>query len=453
VSTHGAERGRGPRSGEEAGVGASAGRTNSSILHVDMDAFFVAVELLDAPELRGRPVVVGGSGDRGVVAAASYEARSYGVHSAMPSTRARRLCPDAVFLPGRFARYAEVSEQVFAIFRSFTPLVEGISLDEAFLDVTGAQRLFGPAPEIGRQIRARVAAELGLTCSVGVAPVKFLAKLASEAAKPRASRNGPVPGEGVHVVEPGRELEFLHPLPVRALWGVGPATHERLRRLGVETIGDLADLPRETIVGAVGKAAGNHLHDLAHGVDPRPVVAEHRPKSIGHEETFAVDHFCLDTLGREVVRLSESVGQRLRKAEVTGRTISIKVRFHDFRTITRSLTVDPPVDAGVDIARAARTLLEKVDPAPGVRLLGVHVSNLAEGAPRQLSLDDLATDAQASGSWDEATAAVDDIRRRFGDAAIVPAALAGPAGIRVKQRGDQQWGPDQTQAPRDGQAE
>ena len=426
-----------------AGVGVPAGPSDKAILHVDMDAFFVAVELLDAPELRGQPIIVGGSGDRGVVAAASYEARSYGVHSAMPSTRARRLCPDALFLPGRFWRYAEVSEQVFAIFRSFTPLVEGISLDEAFLDVTGAQRLFGPAPGIGHQIRARVSDELGITCSVGVAAVKFIAKLASEAAKPKASRRGPLPGEGVHVVEPGTELAFLHPLPVQALWGVGPATLERLRRLGVATIGDLAALPRDTLITSVGNASGAHLHDLANGIDPRAVVPEQKVKSIGHEETFAADHHSHDTLRKELVRLSESVGQRLRKAGVTGRTITIKVRFHDFRTITRSVTVDPPVDAGHDIARAAKVLLDRVDPSAGVRLLGVHVSNLAEGAPRQLSLDDLAAEDRSSGSWDDATGAIDDIRRRFGDDAIVPASLAGPGGIRVKRRGDQQWGPGQ----------
>jgi DNA polymerase-4 len=402
-----------------------------------MDAFFVAVELLDDPGLRGRPVVVGGSGRRGVVAAASYEARAYGIHSAMPSMRARRLCPHALFLPGRYARYAEVSEQVFEVFRSFTPLVEGISLDEAFLDVTGAQRLFGPAPEIGHRIRAAVAG-LGLTCSVGVAAVKFVAKLASEAAKPKASATGPVPGAGVYVVEAGRELAFLHPLPVRALWGVGPRTFERLQRFGVTTIGDLAGLPRPSLVSAVGEAAGAHLHDLAHGVDPRPVVPEQKPKSIGHEETFAADHHSHDTLQRELVRLGDSVAGRLRKAGVTGRTVSIKVRFHDFRTITRSITVDPPVDAGHDIVRAAAALLAKVDPSPGVRLLGIHVSNLVEGAPRQLSLS---LDDGAEGSWDGATGAIDDIRRRFGDAAIVPARLAGPGGITVKRRGDQQWGP------------
>ncbi|MGH2684946.1 MAG: Y-family DNA polymerase, partial [Actinomycetota bacterium] len=317
-----------------------------------------------------------------------------------------------------------------------------ISLDEAFLDVAGAERLFGPAPEIGRQIRHRTSAELGLTCSVGVAAVKFLAKLASEAAKPKASRQGPVPGEGVHVVAPGTELDFLHPLPVQALWGVGPATLERLRRLGVATIGDLAAGPRETLVNAVGKAHGNHLHDLANGIDPREVVPEQKVKSIGHEETFAFDHHRHDTLQKELVRLSESVGQRLRKAQVTGRTVSIKIRFHDFRTITRSTTLDPPIDAGHDIARAAKALLEKVDPSPGVRLLGIHVSNLAEGAPRQLSLEDVAT-----GSWDDATGVIDDIRRRFGDDAIVPASLAGPGGIRVKQRGDQQWGPGQEPGP------
>jgi DNA polymerase-4 len=406
------------------------------ILHVDMDAFFVSVELLRRPELRGQPVIVGGTGDRGVVAAASYEARHYGIHSAMPSTRARRLCPHAVFLPGDHQHYGEASERVMTIFRSFTPLVEPISLDEAFLDVTGVRRLHGEAPEIAAAIRSRVQDEEGLTCSVGVAPNKFLAKLASEAAKPAASRQGPVPGLGVKVVEPGQELAFLHPLPVQALWGVGPKTLEKLRSRGIQKVADLAGFSEDDAAVFLGNANGRHLHRLSRGVDDRPVVSELQPKSVGHEETFARDHHQLDALQREAVRMADAVAHRLRIHHLSGRTVTIKVRFHDFRTITRSVTLPTAVDTGPAIARAAKDLLDHVDPASGVRLLGVSVSNLVDDGARQLSLEEV-----EHPGWDDASRAVDDIRRRFGDDAIVPATLRGPQGIRVKRRGDQQWGP------------
>jgi DNA polymerase-4 len=412
-----------------------------TVLHVDMDAFFVSCELLRRPELRGRPVVVGGAGNRGVVAAASYEARAYGVHSAMPSTRARRLCPHAVFLAGDHAYYAEVSARVMAIFRSFTPLVEPISLDEAFLDVTGARRtLDGPA--IAADIRRRVLDEEHLTCSVGVATNKLLAKLASEAAKPRPSPAGPARGLGVKVVEPGGELDFLHPLPVQALWGVGPATLARLTRLGVRTVGDLGELEESAAIATLGEANGRHLWQLAHALDERPVVPDQQPKSIGHEETFATDHHEHTTLHAELVRMADAVATRLRRHELTGRTVTVKVRFHDFRTITRSATLPAPVDGGSAITRVASALLEQVDPTAGVRLLGVSVSGLARGAARQLTLDE----AEAP-SWDDANHAIDRIRARFGRAAIGPATLAGPAGVRVKRRGDQQWGPDSAEAP------
>lgn len=401
-----------------------------------MDAFFASVELLRHPELRGQPIIVGGSGDRGVVAAASYEARHFGIYSAMPSTRARRLCPHAVFLPGDHHHYGEVSERVMTIFRSFTPLVEPISLDEAFLDVTGALRLLGAAPDIAAAIRTRVQAEEGLTCSVGVAPNKFLAKLASEAAKPTASRQGPVPGLGVKVIESGEELAFLHPLPVQALWGVGPKTLDKLRSRGIEKVADLADLSEDEAAMFLGNANGRHLHRLSRAIDDRAVVPELQPKSVGHEETFARDHTELDTLQREAVRMADAVAQRLRNHRLSGRTVTIKVRFHDFRTITRSVTLTAAVDTGPTIARAAKELLDDIDPSSGVRLLGVSVSNLADDAARQLSLEEV-----EHPGWDDASKAVDDIRHRFGDDAIVPATLRGPEGIRVKRRGDQQWGP------------
>jgi DNA polymerase IV len=420
-------------------------RPEPSILHVDMDAFYASVEVLLEPSLAGQPVIVGGSGNRGVVASCTYEARAYGVRSAMPSTRARRLCPHAVFLPGRFDTYAEVSKQIHEVFRAFTPLVEGISLDEAFLDVAGARRLFGPPAEMAAAIRARIRDATGLWCSVGASTTKFIAKLASEAAKPTASFRGPVPGLGVKVVEPGDELAFLHPLPVSALWGVGPATLARLERYGLRTIGDLAALPEETLVRSLGQASGHHLHALAWGRDDRDVVPVTRAKSIGHEETYETDHHSLDGLRREAVRLGDAVAARLREAGMAGRTVTIKVRFHDFQTITRSHTLPAPVDTGVDVARAATALLEQVDPSAGVRLFGISVSNLVDGAAavQQLSLDDAGAAGAPGdqGDWRRATEAIDQVRRRFGAAAVGPASAVTDRGLRVKRRGDQQWGP------------
>jgi DNA polymerase-4 len=408
-----------------------------TILHVDMDAFFVAVEVLDDPSLAGKAVIVGGSGDRGVVASCSYEARAYGVHSAMPSTRARRLCPHAVFVPGHYDRYMEYSRRIHEVFNEFTPIVEGLGLDEAFLDVAGARRLFGDGPQIAHAIRTELQTRLGLWSSVGVAATKFVAKLASEAAKPKASMQGAVPGAGVVVVPAGDELAFLHPLPIEALWGVGPATGDRLRRLGVRTIGDLAELPAATLVGTLGKAVGQHLHDLSWGRDARAVEPDRATKSIGHEETYAIDHDDPDVLHREAVRMADAVGARLREADLAGRTVTIKVRFHDFATITRSHSLPAAIDEGPAIARVATTLLEQVDVSAGVRLLGVSVSNLAPGGARQLSLDDVA-DAAA---WTATTRAVDAVRDRFGPNAVGPAAIVGDDGVRTKRRGEQQWGP------------
>jgi DNA polymerase IV len=409
-----------------------------SILHVDMDSFFASVEVLIDPSLAGKPVIVGGAGDRGVVASCNYEARRYGIHSAMPSVRARRLCPHAVFVHGRYDLYSEYSSRIHQVFASFTPLVEGISLDEAFLDVTGSIRLFGAAPDIAWAIKQRIRDELELDCAVGVAASKFIAKLASKAAKPRASLEGIEPGAGVVVIEDGHEIEFLHPLPVSALWGVGEATEARLRRFGVQTVGDLAQVPVETLERTLGKA-GRHLHELSWARDPRPVEPDQATKSISHEETYAHDHHDHETLRPEAVRMADSVAGRLRHHQLAGRTVSIKVRFHDFATITRSHTLSTPTDVGPVIARVAVELLDQVDVGSGVRLFGVAVSNLIEGGARQLSLDDVGDEA----AWGDASSAIDLIRERFGDKAVGPAALVGEQGLRVKRQGQQQWGPNQ----------
>jgi len=406
-----------------------------------MDAFFASVELLRRPELRGRPVVVGGTGQRGVVAAASYIARSFGIHSAMPSVRAARLCPHAVFIPGEHAHYREVSSRIMEIFQSCTPHVEPLSLDEAFLDVTGSRRLMGDGVTIARRIRQQIFEQEALWCSVGVASLKFVAKLATEKAKPSASRSGPVPGSGVFEVPTGTETAFLHPLPIRELWGVGPATFEKLAALGVETVGDLAALPLPIVERSVGKAVGAHLHALANGIDGRAVEPVAAAKSISHEETFAADKYELDSVRRDVVRMADAVAARLRSAGLSAKTVTIKVRFKDFDTITRSVTLSQPSDGGVEIAREAKTLVSRIPVDRGVRLLGVGATGLQPAGARQLTLD-----AAQNGQWEDADAAIDDIRRRFGADAIGPAILAEGDSVRVKTGGEQQWGPNRTAA-------
>lgn len=413
----------------------AAGRTRT-ILHVDMDAFFVSVELRERPDLVGQPVVVGGTGNRGVVAAASYEARRYDVHSALPSAVARRRCPHAVFLPGNHELYSEVSRQVHEIFGRYTPLIEPLSLDEAFLDVSGATRLFGEGVQIAQRIRADVRNELDLGCSVGVAPNKFLAKLASVEAKPRALPDRIDPGRGVVEVRPGAELDFLHPLPVKRLWGVGPVTLEKLERLGIRSVGDLARLDERTVVNALGRASGTHLLALSNGFDERPVEVDRDPKSIGHEETYPHDIHGVEDLERELVRLSDAVSGRLRRHGSGARTLTLKVRFAGFRTVTRSLTLDSSVDTGPEIVAALKPLLRALDLSPGVRLLGVSASNFAPPSQQMSLLDDVPEPSRTAGT-------IDEIRDRFGSGAIGPASSISGRGIRVVRKGAQQWGPDQ----------
>jgi DNA polymerase-4 len=436
-------------------------------------------------------VIVGGAGGRGVVASCTYEARVFGIHSAMPSVEARRRCPHAVFLPGRFARYVEMSERLHAVLERFSPVVEGIALDEAFVDVAGGRRLLGPPPQVAREIQEAVRLDMAMECGVGVARTKLLAKLASRAAKPVLTNDGPRPGPGVVVVLPAQELSFLHPLPIRALWGVGPATARRLEALGVVTIGDLARIPEDTLCRSVGVANGHQLAQLARGEDPRPVVANREAKSVGHEETFAVDIDSHDGLHRHVVRMADAVGTRLREARLMGRTVTVKVRYGDRATITRSHTVGAPLDSPRALGVVAGALLDAVDVSPGVRLLGVSVSGLldTDTTVRQLSFDDdevgpvppgsprpggpgraggpgrpatpgpgglvdldadMALAATRQLAWHEVEAAVSAIRARYGNASVGPAALVGRDGLAVKERGDTQWGPSAPDPPTGG---
>ncbi len=402
-------RGRDPR------FGPGADDAGCTILHVDMDAFFAAVEVRRRPDLRGRPVVVGGMGPRGVVSSASYEARRYGVRSAMPAMRARALCPHAVFLPPDFTEYSAASRAVMSIFRDVTPLVEPLSLDEAFLDVAGAQRLLGRPAVIARDIRARILEEQRLTCSVGVAPTKFVAKLGSTRAKP----------DGMIVVPAGLVLDFLHPLPVDALWGVGEKAAETLHRLGLKTVGDLAQAPPAMLRASLGEAAAAHLHELSWGRDPRRVESEHVEKSIGAEMTFDTDVADPAVIRRSLLALAEKVGARLRAGGHVGRTIGIKVRLADFKTVNRSRTMTS-TDVAREIFEVSWALFEALGAGDHIRLIGIRVEGLAAAATtsRQLTL------GEPERGWREAEAATDAVAARFGRSVVGPASLLGRSDLR-----------------------
>ena len=385
-----------------------------TILHVDMDAFYASVAERDDPTLKGKAVVVG-MGARGVVSSANYAARKLGVRSAMPLGQARRLAPRAIFVPVNMERNAEVSSHIMEIFQAFTPLVEPISLDEAFLDVTGSRRLHGSGREIGAKIRARIESEEGITCSVGIAGSKFIAKLASTYAKPN----------GMLEIHSDRILEFLHPLPVNAMWGVGPKTHEELQKIGLRTIGDIAKTPRATLIRALGQSAGETLYELSWGRDYRSVTLDEPDKSIGAEETFLIDLDNHDEILKELLRMVEKSSQRLRDAGLVSKTISMKIRFADFTTISRSKTVPLPI-SGVqecyEVVRALYTALG-LDRAR-IRLVGVSLENLSEGSgsPQQLLL------GEREKGWREATQAMDAATRRFGRGSVRPARLVTPDG-------------------------
>lgn len=347
-------------------------RSEPTILHVDLDAFFASVEQRDKPSLRGKPVVVGGVGGRGVVATASYEARAFGVHSAMPTAEARRRCPNAAFLAGRFHAYRETSAAVMALLRSISPLVEPLSLDEAFVDLAAADladRSVAAVTAFGRELKERVFEVTGgLSGSVGIGSSKFIAKIASELDKP----------DGLTVVAPGLEQDLLRPMQVTVIPGVGPATAEQLRRIGVHTVAELEQISSEELVRVLGKAQGQSLYLLARAQDDRPVVAEREAKSVSVEDTYDTDHVDRKLLGALVERQAAKVTERLRKARLSGRTVTLKVRLHDFSTHTRSATLPGPTDDTRTVSRVARTLLGELDTSGGVRLLGVGVSALAD---------------------------------------------------------------------------
>jgi DNA polymerase IV len=380
----------------------------ASILHADLDSFFASVEQRDEPRLRGRPVIVG----MGVVLAASYEAKAYGVETAMGQKRAQRLCPHAVVVPPRFEAYSAASKDVFAIFEDTTPLVEGLSIDEAFLDVRGMERSIGSPLEIAVRLRRRVRKEVGLPITVGIARTKFLAKVASAVAKP----------DGLLLVPPDRELAFLHPLPVERLWGVGPVTARKLRERGITTVREVAILPEELLVSMLGRASGRHLHALAHNLDPRPVDTRRRRRSIGSQHARGRAPWTPESLDADLVALVDRVARRLRAARRVGRTVVLRLRFDDYRRATRSRTLPAPTSCTQALLVAARGLLAESIPLleeRGVTLVGIAVTNLANAAPFQLPL------AHEHAAHEAVDAAVDEVRDRYGSSSVTRAVLIG----------------------------
>jgi DNA polymerase IV len=384
-----------------------SGEHESTILHVDMDAFFASVTERDHPELKGKAVVIG-AGVRGVVTSANYEARKFGIKAAMPVGRAQRLAPHAIFIPPDHKRYSEVSEHIMEIFHSFTPLVEPISLDEAFLDVTKARRLLGDGRAIATAIRAKVEAQEGITCSVGIASSKFIAKLASQRCKPN----------GILEIPTDRVLTFLHPLPVSALWGVGPKTNEALERLGLHTVGDIAQTPQQTLIRALGQAAGESLYELAWGRDDRDVIPEDPDKSISAAETFDRDIDDPEIVAKEILRMCERASSRMRERSLFAKTITLKVRFADFTTVNRSKTLPLPIDTTHEIYEVAKALYEALSiERARIRLVGVSLENLHSDTHEQLVL------GARESSWRELQGGIDAAKARFGRDSVRPGRL------------------------------
>jgi DNA polymerase-4 len=382
-----------------------------TIIHLDMDAFYPAVEILDNPDLKGKPVIVGGRGKRGVVSSASYEARRFGVHSAQPIARALKLCPRGVFLPVRMSRYKEISNRIFEIFNGFAPLVEPLSIDEAFLDVSGTERLLGDPVTAAKRIKKTVLDETGLTVSAGVAPSKFIAKIASDMDKP----------DGLTIVSPDKIRDFLDPLPVSKMWGVGKVTLEKLSRYKIKTFYDLRTVPLETLGKAFGQN-GIRMRFLAMGIDDRDVEPEHETKSIGHELTFSEDILDIESAEKQILALAMKTGKRMRREGMAGKTVTLKVKYSDFRQITRSLTLDKHTNDGMSIYATAKGLLKKTETGTRpVRLLGVSMSSLYDGGIKgQLSL--FSGDEKTEKS-EKLNKAIDSLQDKFGDRSVLPGRL------------------------------
>jgi DNA polymerase-4 len=388
---------------------------SATVLHADLDAFFASVEQRDDPRLRGRPVIVGG----GVVLAASYEAKAFGVRTAMGAGRARRLCPDAIVVPPRMSAYSAASKAVFHVFEDATPLVEGLSIDEAFLDVRGMERCSGTPVEIAARLRRDVRERVGLPITVGIARTKFLAKVASAVAKP----------DGLLLVPPEGELAFLHPLPVERLWGVGPVTARKLRERGITTVREVAVLPEDLLVSMLGRASGRHLHALAHNLDPRPVRARRRRGSIGSQRAGRRSSVSLDAVDPDVIALVERVTRRMRVAGRVGRTVVLRLRFDDYTRATRSQTLPYATASTHRVLTTARGLLAGARPTierHGLTLVGISVANLDDARATQLTLSFDGRDHEAL------DAAIDEVRERFGSTAITRAVLLGrPQGVTM----------------------
>ena len=385
-------------------------KSERSIIHVDLDAFFASVEQLDNPQLRGKPVIVGadpGKG-RGVVSAASYEAREYGIHSAMPITRAHRLCPQAAFLPVRMQRYNEISRRIMNLLGEYTPLIEQVSVDEAFMDVTGCDRLYGSAEEIGRDIKERIQKEEGLTISVGIAPNKYLAKMASESGKP----------DGFVVIKSGGERDFLEERTVESLWGVGDKTSQKLREAGITTIGQLANYPPDSLEKKMG-IIGRHLWELANGIDDRPVVTSDEVKSISHERTYERDIDDITVMKNTLLDLSERVARRARRKGTTGKRVTLKIRFADFATFTRNRTLKQGTNVTENIYKAALSLFQAFDLThQKVRLLGVGLSHLNK--EQEIQKDLFQHDDEKK---EKVEVVLDKIEEKFGNGTVRRAAL------------------------------
>jgi DNA polymerase-4 len=384
---------------------------SKAIIHLDMDSFYPSVEVLDNPELKGKPVIVGGSKQRGVVSSASYEARKYGIRSAQPIATALHLCPKAVFLPVRMARYKEISRKVFNIFRQFTSLVEPVSIDEAFLDVTESVQLFGRPEDIARKIKDMVCQDTSLTVSVGIAPCKFVAKIASDIDKP----------DGLTIVRSERVREFLEPLSIGKMWGVGEKTQHRLHRLGIRTIGELSRFPADILERKLGKH-GTRMHQLAQGIDERDVVPQSDAKSVGHERTFARDILDLNRAKVEILALANQVAHRLRLGGTIGKTVTLKTKYDDFAQVTRSITLPKPTNDEACIYSNACKLLGKTEAGKRpIRLLGVSVSQLSHSTSEEQLC--LFGDGERFEKRKHLNAALDSLTEKFGADSIRPATL------------------------------